>query len=167
MKMKNQKGFTLIELLVVIAIIGLLSTIAVVAMNGARAKARDAKRISDIKQMSTILDIEAAANPGTGGIGVDLTCCAGAARALTTACTNAGDIATSFPTLTDPSGTVACADASAAPCAYSIAKNQAAAATGQTGDYGICFYLESSSNYGAAGTYQIVDGGAVVAACSN
>ena len=32
----NKKGFTLIELLVVIAIIGLLSTLAVVALNSAQ-----------------------------------------------------------------------------------------------------------------------------------
>ncbi len=55
--MKNQKGFTLIELLVVIAIIGLLSTLAVVALNNARAKSRDAKRVSDIKQLQTSLEL--------------------------------------------------------------------------------------------------------------
>ena len=53
----NKKGFTLIELLVVIAIIGLLSTLSVVALNGARARARDAKRISDIKQIQTALEM--------------------------------------------------------------------------------------------------------------
>lgn len=53
----KQKGFTLIELLVVIAIIGLLSTLAVVALTSARAKARDAKRISDIKQVQTALEL--------------------------------------------------------------------------------------------------------------
>ena len=53
----NKKGFTLIELLVVIAIIGLLSTLAVVALNNARMKARDAKRVSDIKQMQTALEL--------------------------------------------------------------------------------------------------------------
>lgn len=55
--MKKQKGFTLIELLVVIAIIGLLSTLAVVALNNARAKARDAKRVADVKQMQTALEL--------------------------------------------------------------------------------------------------------------
>ena len=55
--MKNKKGFTLIELLVVIAIIGLLSTLSVLALNGARARARDAKRISDIKQIQTALEM--------------------------------------------------------------------------------------------------------------
>jgi len=55
--MKKQQGFTLIELLVVIAIIGLLSTLAVVALNNARMKSRDAKRISDIKQIQTALEL--------------------------------------------------------------------------------------------------------------
>ncbi|MBU0647290.1 prepilin-type N-terminal cleavage/methylation domain-containing protein [Patescibacteria group bacterium] len=55
--MKKQKGFTLIELLVVIAIIGLLSTLAVVALNNARMKARDARRVTDVKQMQTALEL--------------------------------------------------------------------------------------------------------------
>ncbi|MFA5360312.1 MAG: type II secretion system protein [Patescibacteria group bacterium] len=66
--MKKQKGFTLIELLVVIAIIGLLSTLAVVALNNARMKSRDAKRISDIKQIQTALELyynDANAYPAT------------------------------------------------------------------------------------------------------
>lgn len=57
MMKKNNKGFTLIELLVVIAIIGLLSTLAVVALGNARQKARDAKRLSDLKQMQTALEL--------------------------------------------------------------------------------------------------------------
>jgi prepilin-type N-terminal cleavage/methylation domain-containing protein len=52
-----KKAFTLVELLVVIAIIGLLSTLSVVALNSARAKARDARRLSDIKQLRTALDM--------------------------------------------------------------------------------------------------------------
>lgn len=53
----NKKGFTLIELLVVIAIIGLLSTLAVVALGNARQKARDSKRLSDLKQTQTALEL--------------------------------------------------------------------------------------------------------------
>lgn len=55
--LSNKKGFTLIELLVVIAIIGLLSTLAVIALGSARTKARDAKRLSDLKQVQTALEL--------------------------------------------------------------------------------------------------------------
>lgn len=53
----NRKGFTLIELLVVIAIIGILSTLAIVALGNARARSRDAKRVSDIRQITSALEL--------------------------------------------------------------------------------------------------------------
>jgi prepilin-type N-terminal cleavage/methylation domain-containing protein len=55
---KNKKrGFTLIELLVVIAIIGILATIVLVSLNSARAKARDARRQTDIKQYMIAMEM--------------------------------------------------------------------------------------------------------------
>jgi prepilin-type N-terminal cleavage/methylation domain-containing protein len=58
-KSKTKKGFTLIELLVVISIIGLLSTLAVVALGNARLRSRDAKRLSDMDAVSKAMQLYA------------------------------------------------------------------------------------------------------------
>ncbi len=51
---KNKKnGFTLFELLVSISIIGILTALASVAFSGAQKKARDARRMEDIKSIQT------------------------------------------------------------------------------------------------------------------
>jgi len=55
--MKKIKGFTLIELLVIISIIGLLSTLVVVSFGSTRKKARDARRLADVKQLQTALEL--------------------------------------------------------------------------------------------------------------
>ena len=54
---KKSKGFTLIELLVVISIIAFLSSVVIATTNTARAKARDAKKLSDAKQVSTAMEM--------------------------------------------------------------------------------------------------------------
>jgi|TARA_B100002003_G_scaffold67543_1_gene62890 prepilin-type N-terminal cleavage/methylation domain-containing protein len=56
MRKTGNKGFTLIELLVVIAIIGILSSVVLASLNSARQKSRDAKRISDVKQLQLALE---------------------------------------------------------------------------------------------------------------
>lgn len=150
--MKNKKGFTLIELLVVIAIIGLLSTLAVVSLNSARGKARDAKRISDVRQMATILEIEAGnvdTTPLTGCTTVDDT-----VSGATTPCTGPGDVS-QFTKFVDPSGAIApCLSTAAAPftaCAYSIEKSGGTAGA-TVGDYKISFVLEQDNdNVGITG----------------
>ena len=54
---KQRKSFTLIELLVVVAIIGLLATIAILSLNQVRAKARNARRIADLKAFAQAMEM--------------------------------------------------------------------------------------------------------------
>ncbi len=168
MKKRNQFGFTLIELLVVISIIGLLSTLAVISLNGAREKARDAQRLSDVKQLSTVLEIENAQNdPGTA----IATCVADGAP--TDTCDNPGDVG-QFSNFEDPTtnGTV-CHTTAAVGCDYSVSLCNEAAGACQGGaaatldDYQICFYMEAANNVGggAAGIKSIVTGGVLRDGC--
>lgn len=55
--MYTKKGFTLIELLVVIAIIGILSSIVMVSLSGAKTKSRDSKRAADIRSIQVALEL--------------------------------------------------------------------------------------------------------------
>jgi len=69
MKKNNQskifkKGFTLIEMLIVIAIIGILASMVIVSLGPSQAKARDAKRMSDLRQIQNMLEIYYTANGG-------------------------------------------------------------------------------------------------------
>jgi prepilin-type N-terminal cleavage/methylation domain-containing protein len=169
--LKNKKGFTLIELLVVIAIIGLLSTLAVVALNNAREKARDAKRVADIKQIQTALELfntETGAYPVKTGIVPLGTINAPAGSYITTGCdfdstgaapcstiSSLGGISDAASGTTymglvpdDPSAnaTAACADPATALCVASYAIT-----AGTT--YEINFWLEGSVGDLAAGAH--------------
>src|SRR5207237_1160539 len=51
------RGFTLVELLVVIAIIGVFATLLLLQLGIARQRARDAKRIADVNQTRTAIEL--------------------------------------------------------------------------------------------------------------
>lgn len=89
---KKSKGFTLIELLVVIAIIGILATIVLVSLNTARQKARDTRRLGDLRQIALALELyydDATPNsyPAAGGTG---SCADAEWTSLSTALTGGG-----------------------------------------------------------------------------
>ncbi len=70
--LNKNKGFTLIELLVVVAIISLLSSIVFASLSTARAKGRDAKRLRDLTEIRTALELYRSDNgayPNSGGAG--------------------------------------------------------------------------------------------------
>lgn len=56
-KKNRAKGFTLIELLVVISIIGILASVVLASLNGARTSAQDTRRKSELNQIRTALEL--------------------------------------------------------------------------------------------------------------
>ena len=65
LQINKHPAFTLIELLVVISIIGLLASVVLVSLNNARSKARVTRRLADMKQIQTALEVYFDANSGT------------------------------------------------------------------------------------------------------
>ena len=53
----RQRAFTLIEVLTVVAIIGLLASIILVGLGSFRARARDARRIADLRSTQNALEL--------------------------------------------------------------------------------------------------------------
>jgi len=78
--MKKQKlGFTLIEVLIVVSIIGLLTSATLLGLGSFRQTGRDARRISDLRQIQNALELFYAKNSAypnalsditTAGIGI-------------------------------------------------------------------------------------------------
>lgn len=53
----DKKGFTLIELLIVVAVIGILASVVLVGLGPIQKQGRDARRISDLKQIQNGLEL--------------------------------------------------------------------------------------------------------------
>lgn len=65
MQKNKVNGFTLIELLIVMIVLAGLATLFITNFPAAQRRARDARRISDIKQYQTALENYANVNGGT------------------------------------------------------------------------------------------------------
>lgn len=52
---QKARGFTLIEILIAVAIVAILASIVLMGMEGARQKARDTQRMSDVQQVQVAL----------------------------------------------------------------------------------------------------------------
>jgi prepilin-type N-terminal cleavage/methylation domain-containing protein len=54
--MNDKKGFTLIELLIAIGVVLIIGTLAALAVNSARAKQRDATRLSQVRMLQAAME---------------------------------------------------------------------------------------------------------------
>ena len=131
---QRQRGFTLVELLVVIAIIGVLSSVILVAMTSARAKSRDARRLSDVKALQGAIELYRDGNKGKAPDALD--CLVG---------TGTGCTGNSFL------GRIPDDPINESPYLYSYARG---GATGvESFKYYIQFETETDTTHGAAGAY--------------
>jgi prepilin-type N-terminal cleavage/methylation domain-containing protein len=54
---KNQPGFTIVELLIVVVVIGILAALVITTYTGIQAKSRDSKRVTDLQNIQTNLEL--------------------------------------------------------------------------------------------------------------
>jgi prepilin-type N-terminal cleavage/methylation domain-containing protein len=136
---KQRKGFTIIELLITMAIIGTLLAISVLALNGSRAKSRDAKRVADVQVIRAALEqhwLTRAAYPTVGSF---------------TSMGNGGsyDLLTSNGFEASPASGIVYLQIPKGPNNTEYYQYQSTVSSG----FAIRFTTETVTNYGPAGTY--------------
>jgi len=138
---KAGAGFTLIELLVVIAIIGILTSIVMVSLGSVRAKGRDVKRLSDLKEMSKLFALNYEPGIQFGGYGIQGT------GGIFVPASNFSSYVTQLGSYKDISGvTTACTNASTGSCNYSIGDKAVlgGSLSPSTQNYIVCARLETN-----------------------
>ena len=132
------------------------------SLGNPRKKARDVRRLADMKQIATLLSLEdAEGEPSTA-----LTGCT-AAYAKVSACTGPGRVVSLSGSVRDPSGSTACTKTSTGVCDYSISKKDGSAGA-LTDNFQICAWLETKTEPITVDTGGLVSrdqDGAVKAGC--
>lgn len=156
-----RRGFTLIELMIAVGIVGILASVVVISAVSARTKARDFRRVQDVKELAKAFDLQSMATPSA----FLQDCAQGVRTDHPNLCTLPADFPMQkFKDVHDPSGKeIACGRGVSSLCQYSIGSQNST-----FNEYEICFKLERSNPSlppSQGSLYRITFGGQILAGC--